>query len=104
MIGTVYRQENECIPEERESNPSPNHDPSEVECGRESLAERPGLEGSVRSPVMMQLSSPFAVQSRQIPNSNCKVRGMNGATAIADRNGELVTHLRNLQIGNQLTN
>ena len=69
-----FVDKNDCIPEERESNPSPNqYDTSEIECGRESLAERPGMEGSVQSPIMMPVSTPFSAQSnpRQIPISNC---------------------------------
>ena len=83
---------NDCIPEERESYPSPSQYRSEIECGRESLAERPELEGPIQNPVMMPVSTPFSVQSfstRQIPISN----------HLSDHsNGELVSRIERLQI------
>ena len=67
----------DCIPEERESNPSPGQLNSAAFYGRESLAERPEEEGPIQSVDNMVFGTPFSAQSgqslrrRQIPISNC---------------------------------
>ena len=56
----LYRRgtgHNDCIYEEHESTPSPNQT-FLVDC-RESLAECPGSEGPVQSPVILACSTPF---------------------------------------------
>ena len=84
MLRPDFTDSNHCIPEVRESTSSPSQLPNMCEIGRESLAERPGLEGSIRNPFMMTISTPFSAQSsqrRQIPAiSNCRSRGENGLT------------------------
>jgi len=109
-----FAYSNHCIPEVRESTSSPGKLPNECEFGRESLAEQPGLEGSIHNPFMMAISTPFSTQSsqrRQIPIiSNCRSRGENGPApsinplvntpeTAAGQSPNLVSRLMNLKVG-----
>ena len=94
----------------RESVPSPEQNPVGVEHGRWSFAAPPGIEGSVQSPEMMPVSSPFSMQAsvpqRQIPISNSnQLRGTNeGAltmcsAAASETNGDLIQRFTDLHVG-----
>ncbi len=94
-----FRGNRECIPEVRESFPSPSQFNDTAFYGRESLAERPQEEGSIQSVDNMTLSTPFSAQStqgqvcRQIPISNyCGVTTPNGNVNTAQVN-ETGVHL-----------
>ena len=59
-----FLESNDCIPEVRESYPSPSqvHDQSPYN-RRESLVDTPGTEGSIHCPGQMAVSTPFSAQS-----------------------------------------
>ena len=55
---------NKSIPEECEETPSPSQGQSyEAEMGRESLIERPEIEGRVQNPFLLNVQSPFKAGS-----------------------------------------
>ena len=110
--------QNDCIREERESTPSPDLQFYPV---RESLAERPGSEGPIRSPVNLTRCTPFAAQashrfqrkittpksgieSEYISNCSSSLRlieeseNNESCANAADESDDVVTRLRELHV------